>query len=135
MRRSGTVIGRVCHTMRVRRRSSPTSGTVDRSAAVLWLITDRDPKATADQTSASGHTIENQGCFFLLSTASRRLNPHVASWKRVSCEQQLDLSVDEHDQRDATSEMRTPWKLPVHVASKNCVWLTSACPEVLEPLL
>ena len=63
-------------------------------------------------------------------TASRRLNSHVASWKRVSCEQQLDLSLFEHDQRDATEGTRTPWKLLVDVASKNCVWLTSACPEV-----
>ena len=37
----------------------------------------------------------------------------------------------EHDQRDATDGMRTPWKLRVDLASKNCVWLTSACPEVL----
>ena len=59
-------------------------------------------------------------------TASRRLNPHVASWKRVPCEQQLNLSVFERDQRDVTDEMRTPWKLPVDVASKNCVWLTRA---------
>ena len=50
--------------------------------------------------------------------------------KGVSCEQQLDLSVFEHDQRDVTDGMRTLWKLPVNVALKNYVFLTSACPEV-----
>ena len=63
-------------------------------------------------------------------TASRHLNSHIVSWKRVSCEQQLDLSVSEHDQRDVTDGMRTPWKLPVNVALKNYVCLSSACPEV-----
>ena len=38
-------------------------------------------------------------------TALRCLNSHVASWKRVSCEQQLDLSVFAHGQRDATDGM------------------------------
>ena len=33
-------------------------------------------------------------------TASRRLNSHVASWKRGSREQQLDSPTAEHDQRD-----------------------------------
>ena len=27
-------------------------------------------------------------------------------------------------------ECELTWKLPVDVASKNCVWMTSACPEV-----
>ena len=63
-------------------------------------------------------------------SASRRLNPHVASVKRVSCEQQCDLSVFEHDQRYVTDGMRTPWKHHVNVASKNCVGLSSVCPEV-----
>ena len=49
------------------------------------------------------------------------LTSHVTSWKRVSSEQQLDLSVFEHDQRDVTDEIRTPWKLPDEVASKNCL--------------
>ena len=72
-------------------------------------------------------------CQFCLSysCASRRLDPHVPSLKRVSCDQQSDFFVCAHDQRHATDEMRTPWKLLVDVASKNCVWLTSACPEVL----
>ena len=40
------------------------------------------------------------------------------------------LSVFEHDQRDVTDGMRTPWTLPVNVASKNCVGLSSTCLEV-----
>ena len=32
--------------------------------------------------------------------------------------------------RDVTDGMQAPWKLPVDVASKNCVCLTSACLEV-----
>ena len=50
--------------------------------------------------------------------------------EKASCEQQLDLSILEHHQRDVTDGMRTPWKLPVSLASKNYVCLSSACPEV-----
>ena len=47
----------------------------------------------------------------------------------LKCEQQLDLPFLKHDQRDVTDGMRTVWKLPVNVASKN-VCLPSTCPEV-----
>ena len=62
-------------------------------------------------------------------TASRRLDAYVAPWKRASCEQRLDLLVFERDQRDVTDGMQTVWKLPVDVASKNHVCLSSTCPE------
>ena len=63
-------------------------------------------------------------------TALRRLNPHVASWKTVSCEKQLDLFVSEHDKRNVTDGVRTPWKLFLNVTLKHHVCLSSACPEV-----
>ena len=87
--------------------------------------------ASKNQTGCSRREV-----FFLLlnfsaqSPASRRLNPHVPSGKRVSCEQQLDLPVFEHDQRYVVDGMRTPWKLPLNVAWKNCVGLSSTCLEV-----
>ena len=47
------------------------------------------------------------------------MNSHVASWRRFSCEQQLDSSAVEHNQRCVTDGMRSPWKLPLRGASKS----------------
>ena len=70
-------------------------------------------------------------CFHHLHHVSAHFTLHIALMlhglkKEFSCEQQFDLSVFEHDQRHATEEIT----FPDDVASKNCVWLTSACLEV-----
>ena len=66
---------------------------------VLVLGCDRMQR---EQAKVAHHAKVTGGCdseTFSLATALRRLNPHVASRKRVSCEQQLDLSDFEHRRR------------------------------------
>ena len=55
-----------------------------------------------EQAKVAHHAKVTGGCdseTFSLATSPRRLNPHVASRKRFSCEQQLDLSDYEHWRR------------------------------------
>ena len=91
--------------------------------------------ASWNQTACSRGCVFPTPEFNALLTASGRLNSHVTLWNRVSCEQHLNLSDFEYDQRDVTDGMRTPWKLPVNVASKNLLVEHVPCNSLGELLL